>query len=294
MALPVRLTTLVALLLLLTGCLSVGPLGVENARSAGGLAYDLAGEGPLVVLIHGTNLDRRMWEEEEAWLKKDVRVLRYDVRGQGASEFPTEAYSNHGDLIALLDELGETDVTLVGLSAGAQVAVDVALEAPRLVRRMVLVSPSLLGYVPKDMPPFLGELMAALRARDFETAKEVLLASSIMSVPEEDAGRVRLMVKENMRLFTIPYSLVEQVSPPALERLEDIKASALVLVGDNDVEAIRTQGKLLAGRLPNARQVTIRGGGHLLNMTSPDSFRKELSAFLALADRALDTGQAGT
>ena len=118
---------------------------VVDARSANGLAYDLIGEGPLVVLIHGTNLDRRMWDAEAEWLREHVRVLRYDLRGQGDSDFPTDSYSNHDDLIALLGELGGHDVTLLGLSAGVQVAIDVALTAPQLVARLVLVSPSIAG-----------------------------------------------------------------------------------------------------------------------------------------------------
>lgn len=273
---------LAASLFLLVGCHSARQQPVRNARSAGGLGYDIVGEGPLVVLIHGTNLDRRMWEGEVAWLQEHTRVLRYDLRGQGASDDPTEVYSNHADLLALLNEVGESEVSLIGLSAGAQVALDVALEAPHRVRRMVLVSPSLSGYTPKEMPPFLADLSAALRVRDFERANEVLLASSIMSVPPRFVDLVRTMVEDNSRLWTIPYSLVEQVSPPAIQRLETIQTPTLVLVGENDLEAIRAQSLLLERRSADARLVTITGGGHLLNMTSPDAFRAAVSAFLNL------------
>ena len=255
---------------------------VVDARSANGLAYDLIGEGPLVVLIHGTNLDRRMWDAEAEWLREHVRVLRYDLRGQGDSDFPTDSYSNHDDLIALLGELGGHDVTLLGLSAGVQVAIDVALTAPQLVARLVLVSPSIAGYVPAEMPAFLAELTASLRAGDFDQANEVLLASSLMSVPPEHAAQVRAMVEDNDRLWTIPYSLVEQPSQPALDRLEDIEAPTLVLAGGNDEEAIRAQGVLLERRVADARRVTIPAGGHLLNLTSPAAFQEAVTEFLGL------------
>lgn len=282
-ALTKRLAIVTALLLYSTLCYSDDRKAMENVLSESGLAYDLVGEGRLVVLIHGTNLDRRMWEGEVAWLREHASVLRYDLRGQGTSDFPTEAYSNHSDLIELLDELGEREVDIVGLSAGAQVALDVALEAPDRVRRLILVSPSLMGYVPKEMPPYLADLMGALRARDFNRASDLLLASSIMQVPPKHSKQVRTMVEDNERLWTIPYSLVKQVSPSALERLEEIKITTLVLVGQHDVEAIRAQGELLERRLANARQVIIADGGHLLNMTSPDSFRKEVSIFLGFS-----------
>ena len=143
---------LAASLLIVVGCDSAGNQQVTSARSANGLAYDLMGEGPIVVLIHGTNLDRRMWEGDVAWLQEHARVLRYDLRGQGASDSPTEAYSNHADLLALMNERGETEATLVGLSAGAQVALDVALESPERVRRMVLASPSPADTCPRRCP----------------------------------------------------------------------------------------------------------------------------------------------
>lgn len=133
------------------------------------------------------------------------------------------------------------------------------------------------------MPPLFADLGAALRAHDYVRANEVLLASSIMAVPPESADRVRSMVQGNTRLWTIPYSLVRQLSPPATERLETIRTPALVLVGENDLEAVRSQGRLLGQRLADARLVTIAGGGHLLNLTSPDAFREAVTAFLGLS-----------
>ncbi|HIM30251.1 MAG TPA: alpha/beta hydrolase, partial [Planctomycetes bacterium] len=210
-------------------------------------------------------------------------VLTYDLRGQGRSVFPSVKYSNHNDLVELLSGLGAQNVTLVGLSAGAQVALDVALAEPVLVERMVLVSPSIAGYVPEEMPAFLSELMGFLREKDFDQANEVLLSSSIMSVPPEQVERVREMVEVNDRLWSIPYSLVEQSPVSALERLEEIKMPTLVLVGENDLEAIRTQGALLENRMPNAHKISIAGGGHLLNLTSPQLFREALAKFLKIS-----------
>lgn len=277
---PISLTVLTGFLFLLVGCTEEAPQSITDARSGNGLAYDLLGEGPLVVLIHGTNLNRRMWDGDVAWLAEQASVLQYDLRGQGVSETPTDPYSNHEDLLELLDELGKEQVSLIGLSAGVQVALDVALNAPNRVRRMIMVSPSLTGYVPEERPPFFSDLSDALQDRDFDRANEVLLASPMMSVPPKFEQRVRTMVEDNSRLWTIPRSLIEQPSPPAIERLNEIRAPVLILVGTNDLDMIHTQGRLLDRRLENGRLVTVPGGGHLLNMSSPDSFREEVSAFL--------------
>lgn len=274
------LRSLVVLLPLLVSCASSPRQQIVNGRSLKGLSYDLIGSGSWVVLIHGTNLDRRMWAYERAWMKKDFLVLTYDLRGQGKSVFPDEKYSNHGDLIELLSELEAQSVTLIGLSAGTQVALDVALTAPELVERMVLVSPSISGYVPEKMPQFLVELMGFLREGTFDEANEVLLASPIMSVPPEKKENVREMVEANERLWSIPYKLVEQPPLSAFKHLEEIRIPTLVLIGENDLEAIHVQGELLKNRMPDSRMISISGGGHLLNLTSPRLFREALEQFL--------------
>ena len=132
------------------------------------------------------------------------------------------------------------------------------------------------------MPAFLSDLTTALRAGDFDSANEVLLASSLMSVPTNWAPLVRTMVEENDRLWTIPYSLVEQMSPPAIDHLEEISVPTLVLVGDRDEAAIQEQGALLERRMPDARSTTVPAAGHLLNLTSPAFFRRSVSEFLGL------------
>jgi len=254
-----------------------------DERSASGLEYDVVGEGPLVVLVHGTNLDRRLWKGDVEWLKAEARVLSYDLRGHGGSAFPEEPYSNEADLIELLAELGDGKAVLVGLSAGAQVALDVALEMPELVDRLVLVSPSLFGYQVEEAPPFFTELGKALQEQDYEAANEVLLASPIMAVPESQAALMRTMVEENERLWTIPHTLVERPEIPALERLEEVAVPTLVLVGENDLAAVQAQGELLEERLPDAQLVVVEGGGHLLNLTSPEIFRAEVGGFLGMS-----------
>lgn len=199
----------------------------------------------------------------------------------GNSDKAVEKYSDHNDLLNLLDEIGEREVTLVGLSAGSQVALDFAIAFPDRLQKLILVSPSLNGYVPAENPPYLVDLINAIKSRDYNKANEVLLNSSIMSVPEEYAILVRNMVNES-RQWTLPYSLIIQNSVSAIENLEKIKTPVLLLVGENDISAIRDLGKLLEDRLPNANRVVIPNGTHLLNLVNPDGFHREISAFLGL------------
>ena len=111
-------------------------LPVPGAR----LAYEVTGDGPAVVLVHGFGLDMRMWDPQAANLAPRSRVLRYDCRGFGASGpfDPATPYTHAGDLLALLDHCGIGQAVLAGLSFGGRIVLQAALAAPDrvLARRL--------------------------------------------------------------------------------------------------------------------------------------------------------------
>jgi len=258
---------------------SVGFPQSIDAVSKNGLAYSLVGEGQLLVFIHGSNLDRRMWADQLAWFKESAKVLSYDLRGLGDSETAVEKYSDHNDLIDLLDELEESSAVLIGLSAGVQVALDVATARPEIVRKLILVSPSLFGYVPRENPPYLAELIKALQTEDFDRANEVLLNSELMSSAPEYTDLIREMVNDS-RQWILPYELIQQSSTPVIENLNNVNTLALILVGGNDLSAITELGTRLERELENARLITITDGNHLLNLSNPADFNRALDNFL--------------
>ena len=252
--------------------------GVRSGKTASGIAYDVQGSGPPVVLITGSNLDRRMWAREAAWLSRTRTVVRYDLRAHGQSDTATAPFSHLRDLLDVLDELKIDKAALIGLSAGSTIALDAALDASPRVERIVLIGPAPSGYVSKQRLPFAGDMMAALKARDYRKVAEVLLATSVFAAPPESQPLVRQMVTENDRLWTVPRELM-QMPKPAVDRLESVKVPALVLVGDKD-EFQREPAELLASRIPGARLVVVPGGGHLLNLTSPKEFDAAIIGFL--------------
>lgn len=85
------------------------------------LSHDVAGHGPVVVLLHSSVCDRRMWDDQwKALTDAGHRVVRCDFRGFG--DTPAEAvhpYRDADDVLALLDTLGVGRAALVGASFGA-------------------------------------------------------------------------------------------------------------------------------------------------------------------------------
>lgn len=264
---------------LVTVTLAQSGASVRGGKTAAGIAYDQRGTGPVVVLITGSNLDRRMWTREVEWLSRQHTVVRYDLRAHGESDTAAAPFSHVGDLFALLDELKIPKATLIGLSAGSTIALDAALEAPSRVARLVLVGPAISGFVLKERPPFTADLIAALQARDYNKAAEVLLATPVFAAPPDSQPLVRQMVIENNRLWSVPRELMKGPDRPAVDRLDEVKTPTLVLVEEKDT-AQKEQADLLGRKISGARVVVVPGGGHLLNLTSPGEFQRAVLSFL--------------
>ena len=94
------------------------------------------------------------------------------------------------------------------------------------------------------------------------------------------APTVTAMAIDNARIWGMK-RVEEPLSPPAIDRLAEIKAPAVVIVGDKDLPHIRDVATLITNRVPNARLVTIPGAGHLVNLDTPDAFNKVLTGLLS-------------
>jgi 3-oxoadipate enol-lactonase len=263
----------------LLALMSIDAQAIRKGKTGGGIAYDIQGSGPAVVLITGSNLDRRMWTREAEWLAKQYTVVRYDLRAHGESDTATREFSHQADLIELLDTLKIQKATLIGLSAGAFIALDAALDIPQRVERIVLAGPGVTGYTGKNPPQFPPEMFAAIQARDYRRVSKILLTTPVFAAPPESQPLVRQMVTENERLWTVDRALMK-MPPPTLPRLAQVRVPTLVIVGEKDVYQ-RDHAELLSARVPRARLVVVPGGGHIVNLTSPKAFEAAVESFLA-------------
>src|SRR5687767_12877214 len=116
-------------------------LSVNGAK----LAYEVAGRGPSIVLLHAGVADMSMWDEPFRELSKRSRVVRYDMRGFGASKTEAVEFSNRQDLLSLMDHLKIDKAILVGNSRGGIIALDFTLEHPSRVSGLVCVAGGISG-----------------------------------------------------------------------------------------------------------------------------------------------------
>ncbi|HEX7317438.1 MAG TPA: alpha/beta fold hydrolase [Pyrinomonadaceae bacterium] len=246
------------------------------------LYYESVGKGPAVVLIHGGLVDSRQWDDQMRPLSKRFRVVRYDLRGYGRSAAAAEPFSHLEDLRGLLDLLGIEKATLVGLSLGGIIAADFALEHPERVSRLVLVGPGLRGDKqppPKDAAVAIEAIKQGAEAFADATMKRELYAA--VRPGTRAHARLRRMLLDNFKaLPSLRPGLIKYPDTPTAERLADIKAPTLVLIGSRDGANLRNIADTLAAQIPGARKVVIPGPSHHPPVETPKEFNRALLDFL--------------
>ncbi len=249
---------------------------------AGRLWYQRAGEGFPVILIHPGLWDARIWDDQFEEFARHHDVVRYDLRGYGRSDMPTEPYSDLRDLQYLLGELGIRRCALVGCASGAQLAVDFALAHGDVTDAVVAVAPGLSGYRWSDagLDMLVEEVDRAVRSGDLGRAMDVELAvwAPMGDEPAHD-GRVAAIARENAHVLRMSDSLLE-TPPSALARLGDIQAAMLVVVGDRDLGEIHAIADVLAAMVPGAQKRVIADADQLVNVRRPETFNRMVLDFL--------------
>jgi pimeloyl-ACP methyl ester carboxylesterase len=249
------------------------------------LYYEECGEGEPVVLIHGGQLDCRMWDDQFQKFAQHYRVIRYDVRGYGKSDLPTKPYSDEKDLLGLFQSLHIDKAHLVGLSLGGRIAINFTLQYPERVRSLVAVGPGLSGFEwSRDDEARMFEIMKAARDQGAEKAAELWLKDPYMAPAMEQpalAKQLRQLTQENARCWLANPLLGRELTPPAAKRLGEVRVPTLVIIGERDVPDIQAIGKLLEKGIPHARKIVVPGAGHMVNMERPEELDRAVLAFLA-------------
>ena len=253
---------------LYVGPLSVGGLDLHVERRGSG--------GPVVVFLHGGAIASGVWEAQFTWFARRTTVVRFDLPGDGRSEFAGQSFSGVEIVRELLSQLEIDRACLVGLSGGARIAIDYALTDPERVERLVAVSPGLSGYLRWSLPEQqAARLKQAIAAGDRTLAAEAWLdlwgpATRDKLLPLASANAESLF--RDVRLL--------DAEPPALGRLAALTAPILVVLGENDLTDIHTIGELIVAEAPSARRAVIAGGDHYPNVHDPEAFNDLVASFL--------------
>ena len=287
-----RLGALLAVACIAVACSQAprtAPAIARSGTSRLGLYYEMTGpgRGDPVVLIHAFHMDHREWDEVTALLQSSRQVIRYDLRGHGRSAPARDPFSASYELAELLSEIGVARADVVGLSAGSNVALELALERPELVRRLVMVSPGLPDIRVTAARDWMRPIGEAVRAGKPARAAELWWQSPIMQGTRArgvDGVRYQKVVLDNARIWTQNPAAQRPLVPSAAQRLPALRAPLLIIVGGDDETGSLPQSDSILARQPKARRVIVPHAGHMLSTERPSDLTREIARFLGARD----------
>ncbi|MDQ3729568.1 MAG: alpha/beta fold hydrolase [Actinomycetota bacterium] len=258
-----------------------------TARTQGGLAYEAAGRGADVLLMHAGLSDARMWDPQWGPLSQGFHAIRYDARGFGSSVDPTRPYTLHGDGMDVLGALDVESAAVVGCSMGAYAALDMAIALPHRVSALVVVSGTPSGWAhTADILAQWEAVDTAYEQSGIDAANELEMKmwldgpsrspDAVDSAVRRSVASVNRVLLERQSAFEIEPGDLE---PAAADRLGEVEVPVLIVTGELDQPSVLA-GSFEIARGTGAEHVEIAGAAHFPNLEKPAEFNQAILDFL--------------
>lgn len=259
--------------------------GYKNI-SGSKIYYEIFGLGEPLIFIHADALDCRQWDNQIEYFSNKFKTIRYDQRGFGKSDIPSDTpYSFADDLDKLMQALNISKAHLIGLSLGAAEVINFTVSHPEKVFSIVLADAGI------DGDGFNQEFRDAVKT-PIELAKKGKIGEAKKAWSNLhflDSSR------SNLRVWNLVLKMINDTSgyrwygtnqpihskPLSIERLEEIHVPTLILVGEQDIPDFQRKSLLLHKRIPGSEFLVVSNAGHLSNMDNPFVFNKVVDSFLS-------------
>ncbi len=248
------------------------------------LYYECHGEGEPLLLLHGLGSSARDWLFQVDYFRSRYQVIAADMRGHGRTDKPAGPYSVAmlaGDTAALLRALAVGPAHVLGLSMGGMIAFQLALDAPALVRSLVIVN-SGPALVPRNVAQRLA-VWRRLAISRFLGMRRMgqFLAGRLFPEPHQTSLHDAFVARwaENDRPAYLA-SMRALIGWSVLERLPTLELPVLVVSGDMDYTPVAD--KVAYTRLiPRAELQVIANSRHVTPVDQPETFNRLVAEFLA-------------
>ena len=253
----------------------------SNPTDGTPIAFDVAGEGPAVVLLHGSALSRAIWRGLGYVQALDgFTVVRVDLRGHGRSGKPYDPESYRmplvvEDVLTVMDAVGAERAHVVGYSFGARVAFALAAAAPGRIASLATLGGTYRSQRGEVEKVFFPGYLDAIRsggmtafADGFAAAGNVLDPASRAAFLANDAGALAAYFEATEAGEGLPEAVLAQLALPAL-----------LFAGTEDPQRFE-QSKRAAEFMPNARFVELPGRSHASTLSPAGPVLEELVPFL--------------
>lgn len=264
----------------------------------GRLYYEADGSGHPLLLIHGNLGNLRMWDDQVARFAERYRVIRYDRRGFGRGRTEHVTFSERADAVAVLERVqpGAASCHVIGQSMGGTIALDLAIERPELVDSLTLVNGGASGFqaqLPEGLtPPPFDEMGHLWETKEWEELADLETrvwvdgwGQPATRIDPELRGRVHDWILTTYRAEN-DEGQPRALDPPAADRLGEVRAPTLVMIGTLDEPGGVINGRRMADLIHGARLVEFPDAAHMLQLEQPERFMQLTLAFLAEVDAA--------
>jgi pimeloyl-ACP methyl ester carboxylesterase len=253
-------------------------------RDGVAIHYEVHGSGPPLLLTHGFSSTSAMWQGQIDALAKDHKLVLWDMRGHGRSDYPDDPslYSEAltvGDMAAILDAVGAERAIIGGLSLGGYMSLAFYRAHPERVRALLIIDTGP-GFKKDDAREAWNARAYATAERFEREGLEVLKSGS--------AERSSVTHRDAKGLARAARGMLTQRDARVMELLPEIKVPSLIVVGADDTPFLAASD-YMAAKIPGAQKVVISAAGHAVNIDQPQAFVDAVVPFLKNLPQAAGT-----
>ncbi len=249
---------------------------VTLTRDGVKLHYEVHGEnGPVILLSHGYSATAQMWRGQIAALSAKHRLVLWDMRGHGQSDYPADQaeYSEEktvADMAAILDAVGAETAIVGGLSLGGYMSLGFYAKHPERVTALLIIDTGP-GFK-KDEARAGWNKTALATASRFEAEG----LSRLQSLSKEMATSTHRSADGLVRAGR---GMLTQKDARVMNVLPTIAVPSLIIVGADDTPFLAASD-YMATKIPGAKKVVIPNAGHAANIDQPEAFNRAVVGFL--------------
>ena len=237
--------------------------------------YEVHGNGPPLILTHGYSSASAMWKGQVEALSKRHKLILWDMRGHGGSDYPDDGalYSEAltvGDIAALLDEVGASKAIVGGLSLGGYMSLAFYRAHPGRVSALLIIDTGP-GFKKDDA-------REAWNKRAYDTADR-FDREGLEALKSASRERSTVSHRDAKGLALAARGMLTQRDARVIEVLPEIKVPSLVVVGADDTPFLAASD-YMAAKIPGAQKVVIPAAGHAVNIDQPQAFIDAVQPFL--------------
>jgi len=250
-------------------------------------SYEIAGEGPPLLLLHGFTGSKGTWKPFIPLWSQKYRTISVDIIGHGETDSPKaiepytmEAFADVLEM--LLNESGIKKTHVLGYSMGGRLALYLAVMKPKFIGAVLLesASPGLADPAEREARVKRDELLAERIVNDGIEAfvdewENIPLFETQKTLPEKVKKAIR-----DERLSQNPIGLAGSLrgmgtgrQPSLWEFLQDIEKPVLIVAGSLDKKFVNIANRM-EQRLPYGRKMVVESAGHAIHVESPGIFGK--------------------